>query len=45
MPCTVLTVQDVKVYAKLRLERMNVRLMGTRAERAKQAAKEAEANT
>lgn len=36
-----LTPQDAPAYAKLRVERMNERMMGTRAKRAKEA-KEAE---
>lgn len=36
--------QDVKVYSKLRLERMNERMVGPRLKKAKEAAKEAEAN-
>ena len=34
--------QDVAVYKKLRVERMNARLVGVRAKKAKEAAKEAE---
>jgi len=36
--------QDAKAYAKLRVERMNARLEGVRAKKARDAAKEAEAN-
>ncbi len=36
-------VQDFKAYAKLRVERMNARVVGLRAKKAKEAAKEAEA--
>lgn len=35
-------VQVVKVYHKLRVERMNQRVLGLRAKKAKDAAKEAE---
>lgn len=35
--------KDFKAYAKLRVERMNARLVGVRAKKAKEAAKEAEA--
>jgi hypothetical protein len=38
-------VQDVKAYAKLRVERMNARLAGMRAKKARDAAKEAENNS
>uniref|UniRef100_A0A7S0WUN4 60S ribosomal protein L13 n=1 Tax=Chlamydomonas leiostraca TaxID=1034604 RepID=A0A7S0WUN4_9CHLO len=36
--------KDVKAYGKLRVERMNARVQGMRLKKAKEAAKEAEAN-
>jgi hypothetical protein len=35
--------QETQAYAKLRIERTNARLVGVRAKKAKEAAKEAEA--
>jgi hypothetical protein len=43
--CAAWRVQDVKAYAKLRVERMNARLAGMRAKKARDAAKEAENNS
>ncbi len=43
LPTHLLLPQDFKAYAKLRVERMNARVVGLRAKKAKEAAKEAEA--
>ena len=45
MPATPLPLQEVKAYAKLRIERMNLRMTGIRAKKAKEAAKESETAT
>lgn len=37
----VLCLQDARAYAKLRVERANVRMVGVRAKKAKEAAAEA----